>query len=164
MAGLLVYSQPGNYSPLQPRTGPGPKRLCDSQETFPPGSGLTRLQTCRLVHSLLLPAISYGADLFVPNGAMAYRLDVLWYKALRWATNCFSSIPVMIPVAEVTIPPLPVLFRHKRRTAAMVMACTPSPLNPAAARLPNDFPAPLPRSTDDTSRPPAWKRRNAHHA
>ena len=75
----------------------------------------------------------------------------------------FFLHPVMILVAEVAIPPLPTLFRHKRRMAAMTMACTPASLSPAAARLPTDFPAPFPGRADDTSRPPAWKRRNAHH-
>ena len=130
----------------------------------PPGSGLTTLQTRRLVHSLLLPVIAYEADLFVPNGAMAHRLDVLWHKTLRWATNCFSSIPVTILAAEVAIPPLSALFRHNRSMVAMAMACTPSHLNPAVARLPIDFPAPLPMRANDTSRPLAWKRRNTHHA
>ena len=57
----------------------------------PPGAGLTTPQTRYLIHSLLLLVISYGADLFVPNGSMAHHLDVFWHKALRWATNCFSS-------------------------------------------------------------------------
>ena len=55
----------------------------------PPGSGLTTLQTCCLVYSLLLPVVLYGADLLVPNGAMAQRLEVCWHRALRSATNCF---------------------------------------------------------------------------
>ena len=42
----------------------------------PPGAGLSTLHTRRLVSSLLLPVVAYGADLFVPNGAMTQRLEV----------------------------------------------------------------------------------------
>ena len=123
----------------------------------PPVSGLMTLQTRRLVHSLFFLLLSYGADLFVPNGAMAQRVDVLWHRALRWAMNCFSSTLVNILAAEGSLPPLPVLFRHKRRMSALTIACTPSSLCPAAARLPKDFLSLFPTQAADLARPPVWK-------
>ena len=87
------------------------RRLALAQGAFiiikklsPLGSVLMTLQTRCLVHSLLLPVVSYGVDLFVPNSAMAQRLDVLWHRALRLATNCFSSTQVTILMAEVALP------------------------------------------------------------
>ena len=44
----------------------------------PPGAGLTPFWAHCLARSLLLPLLSYGADLFTPNMAMTQKLDVFW--------------------------------------------------------------------------------------
>ena len=105
---------------------------------------MSTLYTRRLVSALLLPVVAYGADLFELNGAITLRLEVFWNKALRWTTNCFSSTPVTILGAEAALPALPVLLRHKRRTAAATLVCTPPQLCPASSRLPRDFPLTIP--------------------
>ena len=155
------------FSPNMATTSHFMRKLALAQGAFsvikrlsPPGAGLSTLHTRRLVSSLLLPVIAYGADLFTPNGASSQRMEVFWNKALRWATNCFSSTLTTILPAEAAIPPLPVLLRQKRRTAAATMACTPPQICPASARLPKDFPAPFATRTPDTARPNTWRK---HH-
>ena len=46
----------------------------------PQGAGLTPFWAHRLAKALLLPVVSYGADLFTPNGATVQKLEVFWRK------------------------------------------------------------------------------------
>ena len=160
MVRLLVHPQPGYHITLREKACPSTGCLLRGQKTTPPGAGLSTLHARHLVSSLLLPVVVYGADLFVPNGAMTHKLEFFWNKTLRWATNCFSSTPVNILAAEAALPPLPILLKHKRRMAAAVMACTPPQLCLASARLPKNFPSPYPTRAADTARSNVWRRRH----
>ena len=124
----------------------------------PPGAGLNPLRAHRLAHSLLLPVLAYGADLFTPNGAMTHRLDVYWHRVQRWITNCFSSTLVNILAVEASSPPIGLLLAHKRRLAAVTLACTPSLICTAAARLPPDFSSPYRFREPETLRPKQWRK------
>lgn len=42
----------------------------------PPGARLTPFWAHRLARSLLLPVVSYGADLFSPNKTIVHKLEV----------------------------------------------------------------------------------------
>ena len=106
----------------------------------------------------LLPVASYGADLFVPNGAMIQKLDVFWHRVQRWVTNCFTTTPIDILAVESALPPIGLLLAHKRRMAALTLACTPSPICMTAARLPASFPAPYPFRAPDSLRPAKWRK------
>ena len=94
----------------------------------------------------------------VPNRAMTQKLDVFWHRVQRWVTNCFSSTPINILAVEAALPPIDLLLAHRRRLAAVTLACTPSPICTAAARLPPAFPAPYPFRTRATLRPAKWRK------
>ena len=94
----------------------------------PPGAWLTPPRAHRLAQSLLLPVLSYGADLFLSNGTMVLKMDVFWHRVQHWVTNCFWTTPVNILPVEAALPPIGLLFTHKRRMAAVALVCTPSPI------------------------------------
>lgn len=123
------------------------KRLALAQGAFsivrqlsPPGKGLPSYMNRKLATGLILPILLYGADLLVPNAAMLKKLKVFWNRVLRWVTNCFYSTPTPILSCEACIPSLSSILSHKRRMAALRLACSPPSINPASARLPDSFP------------------------
>ena len=124
----------------------------------PQGAGLNPLRAHRLAHSLLLPVLSYGPDLFSPNGAITHKLEVFWHRVQCWVTNCFSSTPVNILAVEAALPPVNLLLTHKGRMVAITLACTPAPICTAAAQLPSDFPSPYPYRKPNTLRPPQSRK------
>jgi hypothetical protein len=135
------------------------KRLALAQGAFaivrqlsPPGKGLPPYLNRRLAVGLILPILSYGADLLVPNASSLHKMEVFWNRVLRWVTNCFHSTPTSILPCEASIPPLVVLLPHKRRMAALRMACSPPEINPAAARLPSSFPSASATRAPDSNR------------
>ena len=85
-------------------------------------------------------------------------MDVFWHKVQRWVTNCFSTTPINILAVESSLPPIDLLLAHKRRLAAVTLACTPSPICTAAARLPPTFPSPYQFRTGDSLRPAVWRK------
>ena len=124
----------------------------------PPGAGLTTFWAHSLARSLLLPVVSYGADLFVPNSAITQKLEVFWHRVQCCVTNCFSTTPVGILAIESALPSIKLLFAHKRRLAAVTLACTPSPICTAAARFRTSFPAPFSFREPSSLRPTAWRK------
>ena len=94
----------------------------------------------RLAYSLLFPILAYGADLFVPTKGLLSKMDVYWRQVQRWVTNCFRSTPLPILSAESCLPPLHILFSHKRRMAALPLVCSPPSINPASAPLCRSYP------------------------
>ena len=107
----------------------------------PPGSGLSPYLAHRLLISLLLPTLLYGADLMVPSRGMLTQMDVYWRQLERWVSNCFISTPIPVLAAEAFIPPLLALVPHKRRIAVLRLICAPRTVNPAAGRLCPTFPS-----------------------
>ena len=77
-------------------------------------------------------------------------MEVHWRQVQRWVTNCFRSTPVPILAAESCLPPLSVLLLHKRRMAAVRLISSPTPINPASARLCRSFPALLKARAPDS--------------
>ena len=123
------------------------KRLALAQGAFgiirqlsPAGKGLSPHANRRLASGLILPILSYGADLFVPNTSTLDKMTVFWNKVLRWVTNCFRSTPVTILSCEACLPPLDCYLPHKRRMAALRMVCSSPHINPATARISSSFP------------------------
>ena len=107
----------------------------------PPGMGLAPHMNRRLASGLILPILTYGADLLVPNPAMLGKMTILWNRVLRWVTNCFLSTTVSVLPCEACLPPLDSLLPHKCKMAAFPMACSSPLINPVAARLPPTFPS-----------------------
>src|SRR5205807_3094755 len=126
----------------------------------PPGMGLPPHICHRLASGLVFPILSYGADHFIPIKATLDKLSVFWNKVLRWVANCFSSTPVTILPCEVCLPPLQSLLPHKRKMAALRLACSCPSMNPAAARLPPSFPIQGPREIREAARHPLKGLRN----
>src|SRR5437879_9879748 len=122
------------------------------KQLSPPGSGLPPYLNRRLAMGLSLPILPYCCDLFSPNSTMQDKMTVFWNKVMRWITNCFSSTPVPILACEACLPPLFSLLPHRRRMAALRLACTPSEINPAASRLPPSFPSTSSHRAPDSNR------------
>ena len=109
-------------------------RLASAAAGFPP-------HLChRLAYSLLFPILSYGANLFLPTKGLLSKMYDHWSQVQRWVTNCFSTTPHPILAAEVCLPPLHILFPHKRRMAALRLVCSPPSINPTSAPLCRSFP------------------------
>ena len=62
-------------------------------------------------------------------------MDIHWRQVQRWVTNCFRTSPLPILSAESYLPPLHILFSHKRRLAVLRLPCSPPSINPAWALL-----------------------------
>ena len=90
---------------------------------------------------LLLPILTYGADLLVPNHRTTLSMNSFWHRVCRSVTNSFYSTPTSILTPEACLLPIDVYCRHWRRMAALRIACAPPSHNPAAARLPSSFPS-----------------------
>lgn len=53
------------------------------------GKGLPPFLARRLVVGVILPVLTYGADLLVPSTHMLTSLTTFWNRVLRWIANCF---------------------------------------------------------------------------
>ena len=116
------------------------------------GGGISPHLSHCLAYCLIFPILSYGSDLFVPTKGLLSKMDLPWRQVQRWVTNCFRSTPVSILSAESCLPPLYILFSHKPRMAALRLACSPSSINPASARLCRSFPTLLRARAPDSFR------------
>ena len=88
---------------------------------------------------LLLPILTYGADLLVPNHRTTQSMNSFWHRVCRGVTNNFYATPTSILTHEACLPPIDTYCRHRRRLAALRIACASPTHNPAAARLPPSF-------------------------
>ena len=125
------------------------KRLAKGQAAFvavkmlfPPGMGLPPFLCHRCVASLLFPILSYRGDVFSPTVYMARKLAVFWHKGHRWCTNCFTCTPTDILAIEACHPRFNLVLSYKKRLANLPVFCSPSEINPAAARLDPSVPTP----------------------
>ena len=106
-----------------------------------PGGGTRPFLAHRVAVGLFLPILTYGADLLVPNHCTTQSMNSFWHRVCRWVTNSFHSTPTASLTHEACLPPVDVYCRHRRRLAALRIACAPPTHNPAAARLPSSFPS-----------------------
>ena len=106
-----------------------------------PGAGVRPFLNHRIAQGLLLPILTYGSDLLVPNSHSLGVMNSYWHRVCRWVTNCFFSTPTSILTREACLPPIVAYCRYRRRLAALRIACAPPTHNPAAARLPASFPS-----------------------
>ena len=111
------------------------KRLSSS------GGGTCPFLAHRVAMGQLLPIFAYGADLLVSNHRTTLSMNSFWHRVCRWVTNCFYSTLTFILTREACLLPVDVYCRHRRRLAALRIACAPPTYNPAAARLPTSFPS-----------------------
>jgi len=109
---------------------------------------------CHCIASgLLLPTLTYGANLLTPNYTTLRGMDSFWHRVQRWTTNNFFSTPTSILSREACLPPIVSYCRYRRRLAALRVACAPLYANPASARLPQSIPSLSSFRAQDASRP-----------
>jgi len=114
------------------------------------GKGLSSWCNRKLVFGAILPILTYGCDLFVPDVATIKNLNSFWHLVLRWTTNCFYTTPLGALYREASLPPISSICKHRRRSAALRLVCAPSEFNPAIPRIPESVPTWDPgRSADD---------------
>jgi len=106
-----------------------------------PGAGVKPFLCHRIANGLLLPVLTYGADLLPPNSSVLRGMNGFWHRVQRWTTNNFFSTPTSILSREACLPPVISYCRYRRRLAALWVACAPPYANPASARLPQSFPS-----------------------
>ena len=116
------------------------------------GGGTCPVLAHRVAMGLFLPILPYGADLLVPNHCTTLSMNSFWHRVCRWVTNSFHSTPTSSLTREACLPPVDVYCRHRRRLAALGIACAPPTHNPAAARLPASFPSLSSYRAPDSSR------------
>jgi len=117
-----------------------------------PGAGVRPFLCHRIANGLLLPIVTYGADLLTPNYAAIKGMNGFWHRVQRWTTNNLFSTPTSILSREACLPPIVSYCRYKRRLAALRVACAPPNANPASARLPRSFPSLSSFRAQDASR------------
>jgi len=114
------------------------------------GKGLSSWCNRKLVFGAILPILTYGCDLFLPDAATLKKLHSFWHGVLRWTTNCFYTTALGALYREASLPPVSSIFKHCRRSAALRLVCAPSEFNPATARIPESVPTwDQGRSADD---------------
>ena len=117
-----------------------------------PGAGVMPFLNHRIAQGLLLPILTYGSDLLVPNSHSLQAMNSFWHRTCRWVTNCFFSTPISILTREACLPPIAAYCKYRRRLATLYVACAPPTHNPAAARLPSSFPSLSVFRAQDSSR------------
>ena len=114
------------------------------------GKGLSSWCNRKLVFSAILPILTYGWDLFVPDTATLRKLNSFWHVVLRWATNRSYMTALGALYREASLPPISSICKHRRRSAAIHLIYAPSECNPATARIPESVPTwDQGRSADD---------------
>jgi len=119
-----------------------------------PGAGVRPFLCHRIANGLLLPILTYGANLLTPNYPALRGINSLWHRVQRWSTNNFFSTPTSILSREACLPPIVSYRRYRRGLAARRVACAPPNANTASARLPQSFPSILSFRVQDASRHP----------
>jgi len=117
-----------------------------------PGAGVQPFLCHRIATGLLCPILTYGADLLTPTYTALRGMNSFWHRVQRWTTNNFFSTPTSILAHEASLPPIVSYCRYRRRLAALRVACAPPYVNPAAARVPPDFPSLSSFGAQDSSR------------
>jgi len=104
------------------------------------GKGLSSWCNRRLVFGTILPILTYGCDLFVPDTPTLKRLNSFWHAVLRWTTNCFYTTALGALYREASLSPISSICKHRRQSAAIRLLCAPSEFNHATTRIPESVP------------------------
>jgi len=71
-----------------------------------PGAGVRPFLCHRIANGLLVPILTYGADLLTPNSSALRSMDSFWHRVQRWTTNNFFSTSTSILSREACLPPV----------------------------------------------------------
>jgi len=104
------------------------------------GKGLSSWCNRKLVFGAILPILTYGCDLLVPDTATLKKLNSFRHVVLRWTTNCFYTTALGALYREASLPPFSSICNHRRWSPAIRLVCGPSESNPATARIPESVP------------------------
>jgi len=104
------------------------------------GKGLSSWCNRKLVFGTILPILTYGCDLFIPDAGTLRKLDSFSDGVLQWMTNCFYTTTRGALYREASLLPISSICKHRRRSAALRLVCAPSDCNPATARIPQSVP------------------------
>jgi len=104
------------------------------------GKGLSSWCNRKLVFGAILPILTYGCDLFIPDAGTLKKLDSFWHGVLRWTTNCFNNTSRGALYREASLPPISSICKYRRRSAALSLVCAHSEFIPATARIPESVP------------------------
>jgi len=104
------------------------------------GKGLSSWCKRKLVFGAILPILTNGCDLFVPDAATLRKLNSFWHVVLRWTTNGFYTTALGALYWEASLPPISSISKHRRQSAAIRLVCAPSEFHPATARIPESVP------------------------
>ena len=110
---------------------------------FSPGAGVRPFLNHRIAQGLLLPILTYGSDLLVPNSHSLGAMNAFWHRTSRWVTNCFFSTPTSILTRAACLPPIAAYCRYSRRLAALRIACAPPYPQPSGSTPSLLLPLPL---------------------
>jgi len=106
-----------------------------------PGAGVRPSLCHHIANGLLLPILTYGADLLTPNSSKLRGMNSFWHRVQRWTTNNCVSTPTSILSREACLPPVVSYCRYSRGLAALRVAYAPPYAKPASAKLPQSFPS-----------------------
>jgi len=106
-----------------------------------PGAGVRPFLCHRIAQGLLLPVLTYGADLYTPNSCTLLGMNSFWQRVQRWTTKPSFLTPTSILSRGACLTPIISYCRYRRPLAALRVACTAPMTNPASARLPASFPS-----------------------
>jgi len=99
------------------------------------GKGLYAWCDRKLVFGAILPILICGYNHFVQDTATLKIVNSFWHVMLRWTTNCLYTIPLGALYLEAWLPPTSCTCKHRHRSAAIRLVCTPSEFNPGTARI-----------------------------
>jgi len=94
-----------------------------------PGMGVQLFLCHRITQSLLLPILTYGADLLTRNSRLLIGMNSLWHRVHWWVTNVFLSTPTSgsVPSGETCFLPISLYCKYERRLVALRIPCAPPP-------------------------------------
>jgi len=104
------------------------------------GKGLSSWCNRKLVFGAILPILTYGCDLCIPDTTTFKKLDSFWHGVLWWTTNCFYTTACGALYREASLPPISSICKHRHRSAALRLVYAPSKFDPATARIPESVP------------------------
>jgi len=104
------------------------------------GKGLSSWCNRKLVFGAILPILTYGCDLFVPDTVTLKKLNSFWHGVLQWTTNCFYTTALSALHREASLPPISSICKHRCLSASHCLVCAPSEFNAATARMPESVP------------------------
>jgi len=79
------------------------------------GKGHSSWCNRKLVFGVILPILTYGCDLFVPDTATLKKFDSFWHVVLLWTTNCFYTTALGARYREAWLPLISSICKHRRR-------------------------------------------------